>query len=578
MKISNLLKALSLAAVLTVLLTGCTSKIELHENDQSPEGVALENYLPIDTVLAMTLNLTDEGQKKDMAAIAEKFPQETAGKVIEGIIEELQMEFDALETNIQEDFAPAFGDSPRMMLAMSGTFDTPEEPQEDPDIYLASTLADRKKLEGIFDKWMENDPNYTKDELFNELIIDNESDDFYLAFYKDTFILTNKKQIRHEALKRMHNNEESLLSNDMYKKAYEKMQSPNLGTFYLNYENYFDFIATLEDTNVYPMKLKEDFDLAIMMGVFAENEGIKMLVTPTYSGDFNIPFHEPYLANGIPGDNLIMYMETYGMKQAVEMAFEDIYEFDEDTSKELRKAELLIKKTIGLDLREDVLSFMDKGVAFVWQRNETMVPALSLYVDATSNPQGAQEFIDLIDAAMLQAYDGMMMDAPKGVDAEKVIVKDKAVIGKSEINRMSFNFSEMSEEELLAAGLPSGIFSEPIEFYYGLTINNYLILSTYSGLEDSYGDVMTVGDTNAVEDGRELLKDYPYNLSYVSFEEGFKYVDQIFEDMEKVQGPMDDEAKEAYEAVREFFAPVKYMVGADQKEESVAYVRIEEVR
>jgi len=503
MKVSYLLKALLLAAVFSMLLTGCSNKIDLKDTDKSPEGVALENYIPSDTVLSMTINLTDEGQKKDLEAITSKFPQEKASEIIEGIIEELE---------IEEDFWPAFGDSPRFLFAMSNAED---EESIDPDIYLAATLEDRKKFESLFE-------DYTQAELFNELTIDNEDDDFYLAFYKDTFILTNKKQLRHEALKRMHNNEESLLSNDLFKKSYEKLPSPNLASIYLNYENYFDFIAQIEDTQVYPVKLKEDFDLAIMMGLYAENEGFKMLSVPIYSGNFDIPFHEPYLINGIPGDDLIMYIETYGVKQAFEMVFENMYEFDEETSKELRKAELMIKKTIDLDLREDILSFMDKGVALAWQRNETMIPALSLYVDASSNPEGAQELIDLIDAAMLQSYDGMMVGVPEGIDVEKVIVKDKAVIGKSEIHRMSFDFSEMSEEQLLAAGLPSGIFTEPIEIYYGLTVNNYLILSTYSGLEDAYGDVMTVGDVNPVEDGRELLKDYPYNVTYMSIEEGFK--------------------------------------------------------
>ena len=146
MKVTNLLKALLLAALFSMLLTGCTNKIELHENDQSAQKVALENYLPKDTVLTMTLNLTDESQKQDFAKIASKFPQETAGKFLEGLLEELQMEFDKLETNLQDDLWPAFGDSPRILLAMSNSED------EDPDIYLAATLADRSKLEETINK------------------------------------------------------------------------------------------------------------------------------------------------------------------------------------------------------------------------------------------------------------------------------------------------------------------------------------------------------------------------------------------------------------------------------------------
>jgi hypothetical protein len=458
------------------------------------------------------------------------------------------------------------------MLAMSGSFEA--DSNEDPDIYLLSTVADTNKLEALFDKWIENDHNYKKDILFNEVVVDNNEDEFYIAIYKDTFILTNKKQLRHEALKRMKNNEESLLSHELFKKVYEKTKKPNLGTFYLDYENYFDLIAQLEGSE-YPMKLKEDFDLAIMMGVYAMNEGMMMLGYPEYNKDLDIPFHEPYLYNGIPGDNLVAYFESYGIKQMSEMVFEDWYEFDEETRKELRKAELLIKKTVDLDLREDVLSFMDKGVAFVWQRNKTMVPALSLYVDASSNPEGAQEVIDLIDAAMQQAHEEMLLHSPPAIDAEAIIKKEIVSIGKSDLHKLSFDFSQMSDEDLLAAGLPSGIFTEPIEIYYGLTGNNYFVISTYTGLDEKFGNVVNVSDVNEIQKARTILKDYPYNLSYMSVEEGFKYVDQVMTDMEKVEGPMDEEAKEAYNAVREFFAPIKYMVGADKLEESAGFVKID---
>lgn len=572
MKVSKFLKALLLATLFGMLLTGCTSKVQLHDSDKSAEGVELENYLPKNAMLAVSINLQDEGQRNDLKAIVEKFPQEKANEIIEGILDEIQMEFDDLETNIKEDLGPIFGDSPRIMLAMSGSFAL--ETEENPDVYLLSTIADPGKLEALLDKWIENDPNYTKDILFNEIVVDNEDDDFYLAIYKDSFILTNKKQLRHEALKRMKNNEESLLSHEMYKKVYEKTKKPNLGTFYLDYENYFDLIAQLQGEE-YPMQLKEDFDLAIMMGIYAMNEGVMMLGVPEYGEPLDIPFHEPYLYNGIPGDNLIAYFESYGVKQMVDMAFEDWYEFDEETSKEFRKAELLIKKTVDLDLREDVLSFMDKGVAFVWQRNQTMVPALSLYVDASSNPEGAQEVIDLIDAAMQQAYEDMLVHAPPSLDAEAIIKKEPATIGKSDLHKLSFDFSQMSDEDLLAAGLPSGIFTEPIEFYYGLTANDYFILSTYTGLDKNFGNVVNVSDVNEIQKGRTMLKDYPYNLSYMSVEEAFKYVDQVMTDMEKVQGPMDEEASEAYNAVREFFAPIKYMIGADKLEESAAFVRVD---
>lgn len=572
MKISNLLKALLLAAIFSMLLTGCTSKITLHDSEKSQQEVELENYLPKDTVLTLSVNLNSQGQKEDFNALMAKFPQETTTKFVEGFVEELQLEFDALETNLEEDILPAFGENTRIILGMAID---PENTDGDPNMYLAATLEDPTKLTELLEKWIENDPRYTKSEQFNEVIYDNENDDFYLAIYKDTFLLTNKKQLRLEGLRRMKNSEESLLSNEMFKKAYEKLQQPYIANLYLNYENYFDLIASLDDTQVYPLMMKEGFDLSIIMAIYAENDGFKMVVLPAYTGKFNIEYHEPYLYNGIPGDNLLVYMESYGLKQAMEEAFDKMYEFDEETTKELRKAELLIKKTVGLDLREDILSFMDKGFAFAIQQNASMIPAMSIYVDASSNPESAQKVIDLLDAALQQAYEGMLEEAPSDLDTGRFLSKDVVEIGKSEIHKMSFDFSTMTEEELLAAGLPSGIFTEPIEIYYGLTVNNYLLISTYSGLDEDFGEVKTVGDNAEILAGREMFKDHPYNLSYVSVSETFEYIDVLFEAMEKVQGPMDEESREAYELVKAYFAPIKYMIGVDKVDESVGFVKID---
>jgi len=257
----------------------------------------------------------------------------------------------------------------------------------------------------------------------------------------------------------------------------------------------------------------------------------------------------------------------------MEISF-DLYEFDEDTSKEMRKAERLVKKTIGLDLKEDLLSFMDRGFAMVIQRNDSIMPAISFYIDATSNPEGAQKVIDILDSAIQQAYDGMIASAEPGVEVEKMVNKSVVKVGNSDMNRFSFDFSGMSDEELLAAGLPSGIFTEPIEFYYGLTTNNYFVVSTYSGLDKDFGDgFVSVGSTVEVEEGRQYIEDYPYNLSYISIEEGFNYIDQIFAAMELVEGPMDDEDREAYELVRDFLSPIQYMIGGDQELMSAGFLR-----
>ena len=90
----------------------------------------------------------------------------------------------------------------------------------------------------------------------------------------------------------MKNNEESLLSNPLYKEVYEKTEKPNLGTFYMDYASYFNAMTALEGTD-YPLTLKKGFDMAMMMATSAEDEGLKILAKVVYKGDINLNDLEP---------------------------------------------------------------------------------------------------------------------------------------------------------------------------------------------------------------------------------------------------------------------------------------------
>jgi hypothetical protein len=577
MRIKFFLKSLFIVGLLAAFifsLTGC-NKYELDESKLSDQGVALENYIPKDAMIMMTLNNKNELQKQKLDKLGSYFPQESVKKMYEGILEEAQMELDKTGINFEEDVKPIFGENYRVLMAMGGN---PENLREDemPEMYIAATVQDTEKMQALINKLAEGEAE--KGEQFGATTLDNETEDSYLALYKDTILLTNKQNIRHSALKRMNNNEESILSNELYKEAIKGLPQQNFADFYINYENYFELINQLQEED-YPLKLNQDLKMAIAMGLYAEDEGVRMLSNAVNKGKINFrdfTFHEPYLFRGIPGENLIMYTEVYDIKKIIEKSLE-VYEWDEETSKEMRKAELLIKKTIGLDLKEDVLTWMDKGFAMVVQRNQSMIPAISFYVDASSNPEGAQEVLDLMDTAMQQAYDAMVANAGPEVDIAKIVKKEVVEVGSSEMNRFSLDFSNLTEQELLAAGLPSGIFTEPVELYYGLTNNDYFVVSTLTGLDKVFeeDEFVSVGSNMHVESGREFIKDYPYNLSYISVDEAFEYVDQILDDMEKVEGPMDEEGRKAYEMVRDFFEPIKYMIAGDQKMQSAAFLKMQ---
>jgi hypothetical protein len=214
---------------------------------------------------------------------------------------------------------------------------------------------------------------------------------------------------------------------------------------------------------------------------------------------------------------------------------------------------------------------MDKGFAFVVQQNESIIPAISFYVDASTDTQSAQKVLDLIDAGMAQGVEAMLADAPEELDAASILRKDTVMLGNSEIDRVVFDVTHLSEEQLLEAGLPSGVFVEPFELYYGLTDENYFLFSTYSGLEADYEGTVTVAGNPVIIEAQTYLKGYEYGLSYISIEETMNYVDAFVGFMELVEGPMGKDVEEGMKKVRAYVAPIKYLVAGNAKsEENVA--------
>lgn len=576
MKITNLFKALTLAAVFTLpvlMFIGCgPAKVSLHETDLSKQGVALENYLPEDTLMYMSANLADSDQKNKFQNLLAKFPQEEMGPFFDGILEEISAALSGSGIEFKDDLAPAFGDDFKVIFSMAGPLG-PENPEDDPTMYIAFTLNDTDILMQTIDKMIAEKEGYVKGEQFGEVILDNDEEPSYAVIFKDTLLITNKKEARHDALKRMKNNENSVLNNDQFKTTYNNLPQPNLGYAYINVSELITFASNIEEVKI---PADAPFIKALFTEAFvfiAENDGLKMIVDVAFdpnNKDFNIndiPYREPYLLAGMPGEKLIMYSESSGLNKAFDIQMAAL---DEDSQKEFRKAELLIKKTVGIDLHEDVLSWMDRGYALAVQRNNSIIPAISLLVDAQSNPEGAQKIVDLLDAAFTEAVEGMKADAPAEIDTDKFIRKDKVTIGKSEINRVSFDFSTMTDDELKDAGLPSGVFTEPIEFFYGLTAKNYFILSTLSGLNTKMGSEINVDSVEELKEARSYLKDYPYGISYISVGETVKYIDDFITVIETVQGPMDKDFTEGYAKLKNYLAPVKYITAGNKKLDNIA--------
>lgn len=579
-------KSLATAVMFVIFaftLGGCgqPAKVELANTQQSPQGVVLEDYLPEDTLIMVTISTQDADQRKQFKQLMSYFPQKDINSLWQQAILELSMELEEAGLTYEEDIAPIFSEQYRATLGLAGEMD-----QDDPDIYVAFTVADSEKTQALLDTIIEDDSDddLTHGTILGATTINDSDEDMYLALYKDTIILTNREDNRDAALKRVAQNQPSLRSNELFHKSYKQLPKPYMGIIFINVNELFTRMQDVKDEEM-PSGPFVDALYGETFAITAEEDGLQMIVQIAFDENeegFNFndyPYEEPYMYHHIPGENIILYSEAYGMKDAFDIQMQ-AFAYDEESMEDFERFKALIKGTVGLDFDEDMLSWMDKGFAMVVQPNKSIIPGISFYVDAQSDPESAQKVLDVIDAGMTQAVESMKQNMPKELDADTILRKDTVRLGDSDVNRVSFDVSTLSEEELLNAGLPSGVFIEPIEIYYGLTDQEYFLFSTYTGLDTKYETAVRISEDEHIKEAQAYLKDYPYQISYISIEETIKYVKNFVSFIELVEGPMDEEAQEMFNKVMSYFEPITYLVGSSQKTDNVAegmmFVKIEQ--
>ncbi|MBU1446325.1 DUF3352 domain-containing protein [Patescibacteria group bacterium] len=576
--------AVGLFFVLIFTLTGCGSpdKAEVAASSKSKTGIALEDFLPQDTLMFFSINTQDKTQRENFLRLLSYFPQEDITKLMEEGFSEMNKELAQTGLSYEEDFKPIISDNFMAIMGLAGDLN-----QDEPDIYVAFTIADIEKANALLEL-MSEDEGMEIGNLWGYKTLDDTAEDMYVVLYEDTILVTNIKENREEAVKRVKDNKESLLSNENYKNTLASIETPNLGIGYINVESLF---ANIQDSE--SALLGSDLVTALLSETFvfiAQKEGIQMNVHVGFDEDsktFNLadlPYENPYMYKELPGDKLLMYAEAYNLQQLVKLELDMLLATETD-KEDWEDTQDMFKKTVGLDLEQDILSWMDNGYAFSMQRNGSVMPGISIYIDAKSNPDGAQKLVDLIDAGLLQGIEMMKMNATnEDVNFDEILKHEIVQLGENPGNtltRVSLDFTGLTEAQLADANLPAGVFTEPFELYYGITANNYFVISTYAGLDKAWDNELTVAENEMIKDAQTHLKNYPYQLSYFSIDETVLYIDQFIEFMKISGNEMPEDFNAAYAKAKTYLAPIKYIIGGNKKVENIAegmvFIKLAEV-
>lgn len=485
--------------------------------------VSLEEFFSETTSFLVSVDTSDTSQVYNMNKLLGYFPSGD----LNGLVEEFMADLDSglAEANLTyaDDLEPLFGTGFKVMLGTTTSLYSGFEGQ------LAITIQDKDELNELVDALDKLD-GFTKANILGFNTLTNEKEGLYMTYTDNALFISNSVKSRYTALTRIKEGLNTLADNTDYIYYKSSLPTPRLGMIFMDYNSFYGMSGIMSPV--------ENSAYAIV----ATTSGIKMYEQVI---GYRIPQHTPYMYKNIPDGDLIMYAEAYGLV--------DMYE-------EMGMSPADFFTEAGVDTPD--MEWMNAGYAMVFYNTDSLIPGMSFYFDASKDLVAAQDVINQLD----EVFNQMMAeldseDAPE--ELKRMITKDTVWIDSRQFNRLAVHFDALTEEERAAEGLDSAFFDEPIEFYYGMTSDNYVLFSLYSGLDDMYKSAATVETNAQLREARNYVSDYPYALSYISVPETIAYIDTLIAVMEAEEGAMPDDEREAYELVKDYLAPIKYMVGAN---------------
>jgi len=520
-------------------------RAEYYEDTISPNEIlaipittnrlSIEDVFPQDILAVLELDLSSSAEINNFNKIVAKFPYESDKPF--KLEDSMKTFLDLIgESGAKADFENAFQDNTNRFVF--GIYNNDS-------VALAVEVKDNSKINRLIETVTSGtNPLYYEQNVLGFRTMTSVEGYLNIALAGNVVLISHNWQSQYMTLRNIRNHGAVLGNNSIYKAYQAGDLSPKFASTYIN--NITDIIPT-----IYGDVSSENISFS------AQRDGIEMLVQA--DADLGITYKQPYMYREIPGKNLIMYMESYGLDELFNTGLTTA----SNASYELNAIIEDLEDAINVDIENDIIERISSGYAIVWQENETLMPGVSVYADVNNNKAEAEAMIADIHSGVTEIVDELIATAPDGIDGAKVFKLDTVKIGGNDVNRLTIDFSILPEEELENELLPMGFFDKPIEFFYGITGDNYLMLSTYADLEIEYGSSTTVATNDSLASARNRISDYRYGVSYANVEMILDYVEEVVVEMETINGPMSEYEREEYEMIMSDIRPIKYIISAN---------------
>lgn len=433
----------------SVLLASCGgADIGPHASNS---GLIPEVYIPNDVGMLASYSSRDDEQFAAIQAIEKTLGQtDSISSTASGA---LDTQFGAVGLDFERDLKPAFGDQFRMVNAVRPGID------ETPENFTIVTLENPDQMKSVLQTLVDAKQMTYKKLSDIDVYVDEESKNYVTINEDLLFVATTPENLVGMVEQ---NEDESLWGSDAYQKTVEDLGSNYVFYGVLYPALYTSDVSLLSGFSVSDVPSVVDQQVVVVRA--AEN-GFTFSAWMNANEDKakeagiafdSVPRSEAYLFKEIPSAGLMAYFESYGLQQTLEQA--DKLGDDTSTLESLRE---MARTYFGMDLDADILSFLDKGYSIVLQKNgEGVMPGITIYVDVSSNVDGAQSFMDKLDGQLT----GLLMALQTTLPG--VVTKDTVTWAGETFNRISVDLSAVPQA--VESPLPAAVTASTIQLVYGV--------------------------------------------------------------------------------------------------------------
>ncbi len=514
---------LVLALLSMLVFTGCRNNSGNGSAMRTSKGTAVESVLPQNSGMVIALGTDNKNQSENMDKLKAYFPKDGLDKIRQSLIENMTKN----GLDYENDIKPVFGEKIRMMVEMSNypakSLNAVMGAPAFSDTLLVVPIADETKADALQQKMIKNS-NFLQDKHRDVIYFQKPGDKNLIAKVQDLLVVANSVQGLKDAIDRKLDAKPSLLDNDQYKKTLTELPD-SIAFMFIQAKNYSPALYGVTQAQTSNYADEQNYLQAMDYQFFAlsaEDKGLRIsgkeygdekLLKNSKLNLKTVAVDKPVLANKVPAAQAMIYSEIANAKGILNlemMMFERVLGVAD-----LKSKIVAFFAASGLDFEKDVAAFFDKEMSLVMNDNGSLLPSLALYINASSNPVGAQKTLDVLDKLIRQGVD-MFSENQKNLASALVFAESNLKDG-AKVHVLRVKMQDLKS-----------IINMPIELWYGLSKDNIAFIALYPNFDKDFGDTakVVINDSTFKEVKSVYAKDLN-GFTYISPAVFAQYVDKI---------------------------------------------------